>query len=88
MSKLPTNKDHTGKLLDFLNTTGWSDLERETRLAEALCAYYLKSTRGEVQKTWMLDMTVMGIRKRVEIQATPERPSMLQNARDPAGGGN
>jgi hypothetical protein len=88
MTKLPINKDKMGQLLEFLNSTGWSDEERETRLAEALCAYYLKSTRGDVQKTWMLEMTVMGLRKKVEIVATPERPSMLKNAKDPAADGN
>lgn len=80
MSKLPIDKANLGKLLDFLILTGWSDEEKETRLAEALCAYYLKTTKGEVRKTWMLDMTVMGLRKKVEVVVTPEAPmSMLTN---------
>jgi len=80
MAKLPINKGNLGRLFEFLNSTGWSDEERETRLAEALCAYYLKDTRGEVQKKWALDMTVLGLRKKVEIVATPEAPrSLLTN---------
>lgn len=70
MSATPPNTGHMRDLLRFLNSMPWTDEERGTACATLVAAYVLHDEGRGTVKTWLVDVTVKGVRAKVRVVAT------------------